>query len=102
MSIILNVIFIVLLIANLFATGYSCLAIIDIYDTGTCNEDVILALHAGVYGLTLVLILELTGPNINLATLLAVIAIVVNILVARLAVKINYKRNVKPYLQIKI
>lgn len=101
MSIILNVIFTVLLIANLFATGYSCLAVIDIYNIGECNEDVITALHAGVYGLTLVLVLELAEHNINLAILLAVVAIVANILVAKVAVKISYKRNVKPYLQIK-
>ena len=97
----MSTIFTVLFIANLFATGYSCIVVADIYDTDLHSDDAIPVLYAGVYGLTLLLALKLTEYNINLALLLPVVAIIVNILVAKLAIKINYKHNVKTYQQIK-
>lgn len=97
----MSIIFTVLFIANLFATGYSCIVVATIYDTDLYSDDAIPALYAGVYGLTLLLALKLTEYNINLALLLPVVAIIVNILVAKLAIKINYKHNVKTYQRIK-
>lgn len=94
-------IFTVLFIANLFATGYSCVVVTDVYDVDLYDDNAIPVLYAGIYGLTLLLALELTEYNINLALLLPVVAIIANILVAKLAIKIDYKHNVKPYLQIK-
>lgn len=101
MSIISNVILTVLFIVNLFATGYSCVVVADVYDADL-GDDAIPALYAGVYGLTLLLALKLTEYNINLALLLPVVAIIANILVAKIAVIINYKRNVKTYQRIKL
>ena len=97
-----NNIFTVLFIANLFATLYSCVVVVNIYEDDVCSDEAIPALYAGAYGLTLVLALELTEFNINLALLPPVVAIIVNILVARLAIIINYKRNVKTYQRIKL
>lgn len=97
----MSIIFTVLFIANLFATGYSCIVVATIYDTDLYSDDAIPALYAGVYGLTLLLALKLTEYNINLALLLPVVAIIANILIAKLAVKINYKHNVRTYQRIK-
>lgn len=97
----MSIIFTVLFIANLFATGYSCIVVATIYDTDLYSDDAIPVLYAGIYGLTLLLALKLTEYNINLALLLPVVAIIVNILVAKLAIKINYKHNVKTYQRIK-
>lgn len=97
----MSTIFTVLFIANLFATGYSCIVVADIYDTDLHSDDAIPALYAGVYGVTLLLTLKLAEYNINLAVLLTVVAIIANILVAKLAVRINYKHNVKTYQRIK-
>lgn len=96
-----NNIFTVLFIANLFATLYSCVVVANIYEDDVCSDEAIPALYAGVYGLTLLLALKLTEYNINLALLLPVVAIIANIIAAKLAVKFDYKRNVKPYLRIK-
>lgn len=101
MSVISNVIFIVLFIVNLLATLYSCVVVDTIYDTDACLEELISASYDGVYGVILLLTLKLAEYNINLAVLLTVVTIIANILVAKLAIKIDYKRNVKPYLQIK-
>lgn len=98
----MNTIFTVLFIANLFATGYSCIVVADIYDTDLNSDDAISALYAGVYGLTLVLALELTEYNIGLALLIPIVASIVNVVVAKLAIRADYKRNTKAYLQIKI
>jgi hypothetical protein len=97
----MSIIFTVLFIANLFATGYSCIVVATIYDTDLYSDDAIPALYAGVYGLTLLLALKLTEYNINLALLLPVVAIIANILIVKLAVKINYKHNVRTYQRIK-
>lgn len=102
MSIISNVIFIVLFIVNLLATLYSCVVVDTIYDTWVCLDELIPASYGGVYGVILLLTLKLAEYNINLAVLLTVVAIIANILVAKLAIKIDYKRNTKAYLQIKI
>lgn len=101
MSIISNVIFIVLFIANLLATLCSCVVVDTIYDADVCLDELIPVSYAGVYGVILLLTLKLAEYNINLAILLTVVAIIANILVAKLAIKIDYKHNVKPYLQIK-
>lgn len=98
MSVISNVIFIV----NLLATLYSCVVVDTIYDTDACLDELIPASYGGVYGVILLLTLKLAEYNINLAVLLTIVAIIANILVAKLAIKIDYKRNVKPYLQIKL
>lgn len=98
----MSIIFTVLFIANLFATGYSCIVVATIYDTDLYSDDAIPALYAGVYGLTLLLALKLTEYNINLALLLPIVTIIANILVAKLAIKADYKRNTKAYLQIKL
>lgn len=97
-----NNIFTVLFIANLFATLYSCVVVANIYEDDVCSDEAIPALYAGAYGLTLVLALKLTEYNINLALLLPAVAIIANILVAKLAVRINYKHNAKAYLRIKL
>lgn len=97
-----NNIFTVLFIANLFATLYSCVVVANIYEDDVCSDETIPALYAGAYGLTLLLALELTEFNINLALLLPVVASIVNVVVAKLAIRADYKRNTKPYLQIKL
>lgn len=102
MSIISNVIFIVLFIVNLLATLYSCVVVANIYDGKVCSDEAIPALYAGAYGLTLVLALELTEYNIGLALLIPIVASIVNVVVAKLAIRADYKRNTKAYLQIKI
>ena len=99
MSTISTVILTILFIVNLLATLYSGVVVATIYYA--CNEDLISSAYAIAYGIILVLALKLAEYNINLAVLLAVVAIIANILVAKLAIKIDYKRNVKPYLQIK-
>lgn len=101
MSIISNVILTGLFIVNLLTMGYSSIVVATIYNDDVCSDELIPALNAGVYGTILVLALKLAEYNINLAILLTVVSIIVNILVAKLAVKFDYKRNVKPYLRIK-
>ena len=98
----MNNIFTVLFIANLLATGYSCVVVANIYDVDLCDDDAIPVLYAGIYSLTLLLALKLSEYNINLALLLPAVAIIANILVAKLAVRINYKHNAKAYLRIKL
>jgi hypothetical protein len=97
----LNNIFTVLFIANLLATVYSSVVIANIYEDDVCSDEAIPALYAGTYGLTLLLTLKLTEYNINLALLIPIVASIVNVVVAKLAIRVDYKRNVKPYLQIK-
>lgn len=97
-----NNIFTVLFIANLFATLYSSVVVANIYEDDVCSDEAIPALYAGAYGLTLVLALELTEYNIGLALLIPIVTIIANILVAKLAIRADYKRNTKPYLQIKL
>lgn len=101
MSNMLNNIFTVLFIANLLATVYSSVVIANIYEDDVCSDEAIPALYAGTYGLTLLLTLKLTEYNINLALLIPIVASIVNVVVAKLAIRVDYKRNVKPYLQIK-
>lgn len=96
-----NNIFTVLFIANLFVTLYSCVVVANIYEDDLCSDEAIPALYAGAYGLTLVLALKLAEFNINLALLIPIVASIVNVGVAKLAIRANYKRNTKPYLQIK-
>lgn len=96
-----NNIFTVLFIANLFATLYSSVVVANIYEDDVCSDEAIPALYAGAYGLTLVLALELTEYNIGLALLIPIVASIVNVVVAKLAVKINYKHNVRTYQRIK-
>lgn len=95
-----NNIFTVLFIANLFATLYSCVVVANIYEDDVCSDEAIPALYAGAYGLTLVLALELTEYNIGLALLIPIVASIVNVVVAKLAIRADYKRNTN--LQIKI
>lgn len=102
MSNISNNIFTVLFITNLFATLYSGVVVANIYEDDVCSDELIPALYAGAYGLTLVLALELTEYNINLALLIPIVASIVNVVVAKLAIRVDYKRNTKPYLQIKL
>lgn len=97
-----NNIFTVLFIANLFATAYSCVVVANIYEGKVYSDESIPALYAGAYGLTLVLALELTEYNIGLALLIPIVASIVNVVVAKLAIRADYKRNTKAYLQIKI
>ena len=100
MSVISNVILIVLFIINLLATLYSGVVVATIYDE-VCSDELISSAYAIVYGIIRLLTIKLTEYNINLTVLLTVVAIIANILVARLAIKIDYKRNTKPYLRIK-
>ena len=100
MSNISNNIFTVLFIANLFATLYSCVVVANIYEDDVCSDEAIPALYAGAYGLTLVLALKLTEYNINLALLIPIVASIANVVVAKLAIRADYKRNTN--LQIKI
>lgn len=102
MSNISNNIFTVLFIVNLFATAYSCVVVANIYEGKVYSDESIPALYAGAYGLTLVLALELTEYNINLALLIPIVASIVNVVVAKLAIRADYKRNTKAYLQIKL
>ena len=102
MSNMLNNIFTVLFIANLLATVYSSVVVANIYDGKVYSDESIPALYAGAYGLTLVLALELTEYNIGLALLIPIVASIVNVVVAKLAIRADYKRNTKAYLQIKI
>lgn len=95
-----NNIFTVLFIANLFATLYSSVVVANIYEDDVCSDEAIPALYAGAYGLTLVLALELTEYNIGLALLIPIVASIVNVVVAKLAIRADYKRNTN--LQIKI
>lgn len=95
-----NNIFTVLFIANLFATLYSSVVVANIYEDDVCSDEAIPALYAGAYGLTLVLALKLTEYNINLALLIPIVASIVNVVVAKLAIRADYKRNTN--LQIKI
>lgn len=97
-----NNIFTVLFIANLFATLYSCVVVANIYEGKVYSDESIPALYACAYGLTLVLALELTEYNIGLALLIPIVASIVNVVVAKLAIRADYKRNTKAYLQIKI
>lgn len=97
-----NNIFTILFIANLFATLYSCVVVANIYEDDVCSDEAIPALYAGAYGLILVLALELTEYNIGLALLIPIVASIVNVVVAKLAIRADYKRNTKAYLQIKI
>ena len=99
MSVISDVILIALFIINLLATLYSGIVVATIYDK--CNGDLVSSAYAIAYGIILVLTLKLTEYNINLAILLVVVALIANIIAAKLAVKFDYKRNVKPYLRIK-
>lgn len=101
MSVISNVILTVLFIVNLLATLYSVIVVATIYDNDLCSDELISLSYAIVYGIILILVLKLSEYNINLASLLTIAAIIANILVARLAIKIDYKRNTKPYLRIK-
>lgn len=101
MSNMLNNIFTVLFIANLLATVYSSVVVANIYEDDVCSDEAIPALYAGTYGLTLLLALKLTEFNISLALLIPIVASVVNVVVAKLAIRADYKRNTKPYLQIK-
>lgn len=100
MSNMLNNIFTVLFIANLLATVYSSVVVANIYEDDVCSDEAIPALYAGTYGLTLLLALK-SEYNINLALLIPIVASIVNVVVAKLAIRVDYKRNVKPYLQIK-
>lgn len=95
-----NNIFTVLFIANLFATLYSSVVVANIYEDDVCSDEAIPALYAGAYGLTLVLALKLTEYNINLALLIPIVASIANVVVAKLAIRADYKRNTN--LQIKI
>lgn len=95
-----NNIFTVLFIANLFATLYSSVVVANIYEDDVCSDEAIPALYAGAYGLTLVLALELTEYNIGLALLIPIVASIVNVVVAKLAIRADYKCNTN--LQIKI
>lgn len=97
----MNVILMILLIVNLLATMYSSIVVATIYEDAVCSDDLIPAIYAIAYGVSLLIALKLAEYNINLAILLTVVSIIVNILVAKLAVKFDYKRNVKPYLRIK-
>lgn len=101
MNTVLNIILIILLIVNFVTNGYSSVVVANIYGDEVCPEDVIPALYACTYGLTLLLTLKLTEYNINLALLIPIVASIVNVVVAKLAIRVDYKRNVKPYLQIK-
>lgn len=101
MSVILNVILIILLIVNLVTNGYSVVVVAYIYDGKVCPEDVIPAIYAIAYGVTLLLTLKLAEFNINLALLISIVASIVNVVVAKLAIRADYKRNTKPYLRIK-
>jgi len=98
MSIILTVLFII----HLLATLYSGVVVATIYDADAYNEDLISSGYAIAYGIILVFALKLAEYNINLAILLMAAAIIVNILIAKLTIKIDYKLNIKPYLQIKL
>lgn len=95
-----NNIFTVLFIANLFATLYSSVVVANIYEDDVCSDEAIPALYAGAYGLTLVLALKLTEYNINLALLIPIVASIANVVVAKLAIRADYKRNTN--LQIKL
>lgn len=101
MSNMLNNIFTVLFIANLLATVYSSVVIANIYEDDVCSDEAIPVLYASTYGLTLLLALKLTEYNINLALLIPIVASIVNVVVAKLAIRADYKRNTKLYLQIK-
>lgn len=102
MSVISNVILVVLFIINLLATLYSGIVVGTIYDAGSCSDESISSAYAIVYGIILVLALKLSEYNINLAILLVVVAIIANILVAKLVSRHAYNHNVKPYQRIKI
>lgn len=102
MSNMLNNMFTVLFIANLLATVYSGVVVANIYEDDVCSDEAIPALYAGTYVATLLLALKLTEYNINLALLIPIVALIVNVVVAKLAIRADYKRNTKPYLQIKI
>lgn len=101
MNTVLNIISMILLIVNLVATGYSAVVVANIYEDDACSDEAIPALYAGTYGVTLLLALKLTEYNINLALLIPIVASIVNVVVAKLAIRADYKRNIKPYLQIK-
>ena len=101
MNTVLNIILIILLIVNLVTNGYSVAVVAYIYDGKVCPENVIPAIYAIAYGVTLLLTLKLAEFNINLALLIPIVASIVNVVVAKLAIRADYKRNTKPYLQIK-
>lgn len=101
MNTVLNIILIILLIINLVATGYSTVVVAYIYDGEVCPEDVIPAIYAIVYAASVLIALKLAEFNINLALLIPIVASIVNVVVAKLAIRADYKRNTKPYLQIK-
>ena len=102
MNTVLNIILIILLIVNLVTNGYSVTVVAYIYDGKVYPEDVIPAIYAIAYGVTLLLTLKLAEFNINLALLIPIVASIVNVVVAKLAIRADYKRNVKPNLQIKL
>ena len=102
MNTVLNIILIILLIVNLVTNGYSSVVVANIYEDDVCLDEAIPALYAGTYGLILLLALKLTEYNIGLALLIPIVASIVNVVVAKLAIRADYKRNTKPYLQIKL
>ena len=102
MNTVLNIILIILLIVNLVATIYSSVVVANIYENDVCPEDVIPAIYAIVYVASVLIALKLAEFNINLALLIPIVALIVNVVVAKLAIRADYKRNTKPYLQIKL
>ena len=88
----------VLFIANLLATVYSSVVVANIYEDDVCSDEAIPALYAGTYGVTLLFALKLTEYNINLALLIPIVAPIANVVVAKLAIRADYKRNTKEVL----
>lgn len=101
MNTVLNIILMILLIVNFVAIEYSLVVVANIYEDDVCSDELIPALYAGIYSVTLLLALKLAEFNISLALLIPIVASIVDVVVAKLAIRADYKRNIKPYLRIK-
>lgn len=105
MNIFLLVMLILLLLVNLFAVMTTNLSISKAYNIGNsfgyCLGSSVVTGVIFIANVALASILDESGCT-GLAVLIQIACLIINILLIILFTKINYRRNVKPTLQIKI